>query len=361
MQTTEIQNDYALARDVSSVKLDASSLAGDFSLFQHSKFKSIEVYGTVHTPLFTVSSVEKMLQITLQLRHNTAYVAGKHYASIRIVTRGGWQEKQALTEQGLYKCMHTTVNTISQEFDDFVFALLRSLRSHDDAHAVRAANRAASTMRADHLLQIKQAHDERDMITRRLDKQSTKLSTLHDKNIVLTSKLRDAGAKNKKNIGARLEKMEQRVKQLLKTYGNTVYVYTVRTPAAFASYNAYPDYDYCDTHQNPADTLFVGVFDREQSRGCLLGEIHVEKPMRATQLRERFRSLVHINVPETTDRDFMLGTANTFDAHDNCFHASLDTLELEAQVGFDFDTDYTGDTDDTYSADHATENTHLLC
>ncbi len=103
-----------------------ASIGGDMSPI----FTQVRIYGDLEEPLFVAKDVQTVLGLkNMHYKDNDSFLEwGKHKAKAKIRTKGGIQEAIVLTEQGLYKALYNSLAPIAEQFQTFVYVVMKRLR-----------------------------------------------------------------------------------------------------------------------------------------------------------------------------------------------------------------------------------------
>jgi prophage antirepressor-like protein len=103
-----------------------ASLGGEMSPL----FSQVRIYGTLEDPLFVAKDVQDILKIkNMHYKDNDGFLEwNKHKIKAKVSTLGGIREAIVLTELGLYKALFHSKSEIAEQFQMFVYVIMKRLR-----------------------------------------------------------------------------------------------------------------------------------------------------------------------------------------------------------------------------------------
>lgn len=238
-------------------------------------FSNVRIYGNVIDPVFVAKDVEKLLQLS-NLHYfgddkDGRFEDGVDKKKIKIQTNGGPQIVIVLTEVGLYKAIFTSIAPIARQFQLFITATMRQLRTKGSV----TINEALEEYKRDvekktkmlegqlddeHALMLKHKADEEKYYNRWLDMQY--------KAATMENKAKHASAKDTVAIDAQLQKMREK-------YMKPVYILLLKPPKELEDKH---DYDYETEEPNEDDVLVYGISLKDESKtGQKVGVVYIHK------------------------------------------------------------------------------------
>lgn len=135
------------------VKVTELGPALQFQLSEHlrtefSEFGYIRVFGSEENPLFIATDVAKAIGLNrFKLENNTFLVEGKHY-NRQVVTGVHSQGVVLLNERGLYLMLAKSNSKLSEKFLDFIYVVLKELRTKGSITLTAAVERYKSDVKS---------------------------------------------------------------------------------------------------------------------------------------------------------------------------------------------------------------------
>lgn len=93
-------------------------------------FSQIRIYGTIEDPLFVAKDVQTLLGLkNMHYKEDDGFLKWDlHKIKTKVNTGAGRRDAIVLTEQGLYKALYHSTVQIAEQFQTFVFVVMKRLR-----------------------------------------------------------------------------------------------------------------------------------------------------------------------------------------------------------------------------------------